>query len=221
MEESIVIEEKYKSATKLLLEIRDELESLETSFDTSVFMEGRLSINLNNLSRLSEQLEGAIGQLPASKRDLWKIRIKHIHDECKSLRESMGAFLNERYKKNKQEEERAKLLERRTKVAPGSTNSEQLQNMAVLAKQSESIDRSLAVAQDIEDAGYGILGGLGQQNEQIKTIQKKVYDIGITLGLSRSVMKLIERKQFVDKLLVYTGMIVTLLLLFAFWYYIR
>jgi len=83
------------------------------------------------------------------------------------------------------------------------------------------LNRSVTIARDVEDAGYSILGGIGHQNEQIKTIQKKVYDIGITLGLSKSVMKVIERKQFVDKLLVYGGMLVTLAILFLLWYYLR
>jgi len=113
MAEEPTIDEKYKSATKLLLETRDEVEQLETGQNTSVFIEGRISVNLNNLSRLIDQLQTIIVQQPINKRDLWKIRIKQLNNECKSLRESLEAFLNERYKRRKLEEEREKLLERR------------------------------------------------------------------------------------------------------------
>jgi len=223
MAEEPTIDEKYKSATKLLLETRDEVEQLETGQNTSVFIEGRISVNLNNLSRLIDQLQTIIVQQPINKRDLWKIRIKQLNNECKSLRESLEAFLNERYKRRKLEEEREKLLERRavkSSVGVGGSNENE-NRFSNLVNESESLNRSVTIARDVEDAGYSILGGIGHQNEQIKTIQKKVYDIGITLGLSKSVMKVIERKQFVDKLLVYGGMLVTLAILFLLWYYLR
>ncbi len=39
-------------------------------------------------------------------------------------------------------------------------------------------------------------------------------------SVSRSLMRMIERRQFFDKLVVYGGMLLTTLLIFAMWWYL-
>jgi hypothetical protein len=39
-------------------------------------------------------------------------------------------------------------------------------------------------------------------------------------SVSRSLMRMIERRQFFDKLVVYGGMLLTTILVFAMWYYL-
>jgi hypothetical protein len=39
-------------------------------------------------------------------------------------------------------------------------------------------------------------------------------------SVSRSLMRMIERRQFFDKLVVYGGMLLTTVLVFAMWYYL-
>lgn len=67
------IDTKYKTANKLLLEIREQLEKLESEEDNSVIQQGRVSSNLNNLARTISQLENMVLQQPISKRELWKM----------------------------------------------------------------------------------------------------------------------------------------------------
>lgn len=67
------IDEKYKVAYKLLLEIRDQLEQLESGQDATVFTQGKISTNINNLSRMGDQLEIMASQQPASRREIWRM----------------------------------------------------------------------------------------------------------------------------------------------------
>lgn len=67
------IHTRYKSATRLLLEIRDQLEQLETGENTSDIFESRIAANINDLSRITAQLEGLVGQQTAAQRDIWKM----------------------------------------------------------------------------------------------------------------------------------------------------
>lgn len=67
------IDEKYKAATRLLLEIRDQMEKLETEQDASVIHQGQISGNINNLSRSISQLENMISQQPVTRREIWKM----------------------------------------------------------------------------------------------------------------------------------------------------
>ena len=59
-----------------------------------------------------------------------------------------------------------------------------------------------------------VLQTLGQQSAALKGIQRKVLDVASTLGVSNSVIRMIESRQFWDKVLVYAGMILTLALLY-------
>ena len=58
-----------------------------------------------------------------------------------------------------------------------------------------------------------VLGSLGEQRSSLKGVQRKVLDIASTLGVSNSVMRAIESRQFWDKMLVYGGMLLTMALL--------
>ena len=46
-----------------------------------------------------------------------------------------------------------------------------------------------------------------------------MLDIANALNLSRSLMRHIENRQFMDKVIVYGGMVFTLLILFVLWYF--
>lgn len=47
--------------------------------------------------------------------------------------------------------------------------------------------------------------------------QRKALDILNTVGLSNSVLKLVERRHRVDKWIAYTGMAVTIIVVYWFW----
>eukprot|EP01114_Cavostelium_apophysatum_P024352 TRINITY_DN9500_c0_g1_i1.p1 TRINITY_DN9500_c0_g1~~TRINITY_DN9500_c0_g1_i1.p1 ORF type:complete len:241 (-),score=43.77 TRINITY_DN9500_c0_g1_i1:136-795(-) len=215
-EKESTIDERYKVAYKLLLEIRDQLEHLETGQDASVFMQGKISTNINHLSRQNEQLEALIPQQPPSKREIWRIRIKQLSDECKSLRISVGTYFEQKDKQSKQEEMRNQLFERKSKANLGPSSRAQ-----DLVKEGDSIARSHVIVDDIEQMAYSVRDSIFSQNEQIRSIQAKVQDVFATLGLSNSLIKVIQRRQFGDKVIVYTGMVLVLLLIAFLYFYVR
>jgi len=208
------IDEKWKEANKLLLIVRDDLEQLETGKDTSVFLQGRLATNINNLSRLSEGLNGLVGQQSGPKKDIWRIRVKQLTEECKTSRQAVDTYMRTKYAKDKEEEERTQLMERRSKGG-ASTYMQQLH------AEGDSLQRSHTAVDDIENAGRGILSSLYTQNESIKKTQRRLWDIANTLGLSRHLIRRIQRRNSVDKLMVYAGMVITLLIIGLLWYYVR
>ena len=68
-------------------------------------------------------------------------------------------------------------------------------------------------------AGNNALGNLRSQRETLKGAQKRILDIGNTLGLSNHTMKLIERRIHEDKYVVFGGMAITLLIIILVIYY--
>ena len=50
-----------------------------------------------------------------------------------------------------------------------------------------------------------------------QSAQRKALDILNTVGLSNSVLKLIERRHRLDKWIAYAGMIITIVVMIVFW----
>eukprot|EP01132_Coremiostelium_polycephalum_P005851 gene5851-7280_t len=191
------LEEQYKQANKLIFTIRNDLDTIETGSDTSVMIQARLSTNINQLSRITDQIDGMISDEPVSKREIWRIKIKQLVDESKSLRKSLDVFLQAKYKKQMEEEERAKLFGKRK---PGDGTA-----MGNLMKENQYLKESTYAMDHLEETGNSIIYNLVGQNIKLKGVQKKVIDIAATLGLSRNVMNKIKRRQITDKVIVYTG----------------
>lgn len=64
-----------------------------------------------------------------------------------------------------------------------------------------------------------MLGNLRSQRETLKGAQKRIMDIGNTLGLSNHTMRLIERRIHEDKYVFFGGMGVTTIVIFLILYY--
>eukprot|EP00466_Bigelowiella_natans_P019116 jgi/Bigna1/85643/estExt_fgenesh1_pg.C_50114 len=84
---------------------------------------------------------------------------------------------------------------------------------------SESLHRSNEEADRILETGRATLENLRNQGSILKSAHRKVLDVANTLGLSNSLIKMIERRENMDKILVFAGMSVSLLVLFILYYY--
>lgn len=67
---------------------------------------------------------------------------------------------------------------------------------------------------EILGAGTSILQGLRDQGSNLKTAHKRVLDLANTLGLSNTVMRMIERRSTQDKYILFAGMVIVLLCLY-------
>ncbi|KAN0007208.1 hypothetical protein ACTFIV_001117 [Dictyostelium citrinum] len=207
------LDDLYKQANKLLFSIRNDLETLETGTDTSVIIQSKLSTNINQLSRLSDQIDGMVSNEPIAKREIWRIKVKQLVEESKSLRKSLDMFLQTKYKKQMEEEEKNKLMGRR-KAGESSA-------IGNLMKENKHLNDGNSTLDSLTEMGNSIIYNLVGQNSKLKGVNKKIYDIANTLGLSRSVIQKIKRRQYQDKVIVYSGMVIVLIIVFLLWYFFR
>jgi len=161
---------------------------------------------------LSDGLYTMVGQQPGPKREIWRIRAKQLVEDCKTSRQSMEDYLKAKYAKEKDEEYRKRLLERHYTGGPTSMNN--------LEAAHASLSRSHQLIDNIKNVGMALVTSLGEQNESLKNSQRKLWDIANKLGLSQRLIRTIQRRHAGDKLLVYSGMILTLLVLFLLWYFV-
>lgn len=61
--------------------------------------------------------------------------------------------------------------------------------------------------------GVAVLGSYAAQRDRLKSAQRKAYDVLNTVGLGNKLMRVIERRQKVDRWIVYGGILVTVIVL--------
>lgn len=71
------------------------------------------------------------------------------------------------------------------------------------------------------DHGSNVLSSLRDQHGTLKTARKKVLDVINTLGLTNTVMRLIERRGSQDKIIFWVGVVITCLIMYLTFWYVR
>lgn len=228
------LSELYQNARRLLLRTRDALEKLErldsSSFSSSSYSSSssaslagigldpsELSFSIKRdvtqiqslcaeMDRLSRSI-GAKGQ-----RDLWKRKVEQVAEEADSLRESLDKHALKQQKRAQEAKERADLLGR------ASGDSEHvLRIFDEEAKAMQSARNSHMMLDEAYATGVAVLSKYAEQRDRLKRAQRKALDVLNTVGLSNSVLKLIERRHRVDKWVAYAGMMITVVLMCMFW----
>mmetsp|Transcript_14616 Transcript_14616/g.58394 ORF Transcript_14616/g.58394 Transcript_14616/m.58394 type:complete len:156 (-) Transcript_14616:171-638(-) len=106
--------------------------------------------------------------------------------------------------------EREQLFRRRSAASASSAVA-----IDVLAEEGESLRRSTAQVDDIMESGRTIIGSLATQRERLKATHRNALSMINTLGVSNSVMRLIQSREKHDRYIVFAGMALTLLVFYA------
>ena len=198
----------HANARKLVLTVNEQLQALESGQDTSVGLQSLISQNLNALAREVQELEGLLAAVAPGSRGLWRKKITQLTDESASLRHALGKYASSRSAQQRELEEREALL------AGGRCGGEHAIDInGFAAHESRRLHESDSAIDGLTGNATAVLDQLGQQRGALKGVHKRVLDLATTLGVSNSVMKMIERRQFLDKLIVYGGMLLVLALL--------
>ena len=205
----------HASARKIVLTVNQLLLELETGRNTSLALQSEISQHLNLLAREVAALEAEVPRVGASQRALWKKRISHLHEETKSQRAALSKFASRAAARQRENDEREDLLRRRDGAGEHAiTIDAMVSESRALGQIDEQLDSHIAIANHS-------LHALKQQSHALKGVQRKVLDMAATLGLSNNVLRMIERRQFWDKLILYGGMLLTLALIWFVFRYLR
>jgi golgi SNAP receptor complex member 2 len=93
--------------------------------------------------------------------------------------------------------------------------------MGALDDESQSLDRSSNVMSSLLESAGNSLSELAMQRERMKGTQRRVLDMLTTLGVSSSTIRVIERRNVVDRAIVFGGMFVTLVCLYLLYRFIH
>ncbi|KAI3833253.1 hypothetical protein MKW98_006352 [Papaver atlanticum] len=219
MEGGGTLSEKYHNSKKLSMRVRGELERLEQlefsspSGIDSPELSFSIKRDISQIHSLCVDMD-RLWRSFASKqqRDLWKRKVEQIAEEADSLKDSLDKHFLRNQKRMTEAKERAELLER--------ANGDSSHVMRIFDDDTQALQsarNSSLMLEEAYSAGVAILSKYAEQRDRLKRAQRKALDILNTVGLSNSVLKLVERRHRVDKWIAYSGMIVTVIIVYLFW----
>ncbi|KAL6637199.1 hypothetical protein ACP70R_024771 [Stipagrostis hirtigluma subsp. patula] len=225
------LSEMYQSARRLLLSARDGVARVErlssaptsSSYSSAPLVGGggagdpaaaeEVRREVAQIQGLCAQMDRLWRSIPAKgQRDLWKRKVEQLSEEVDSLKETLDRHSLRQQKRILEAKERAELFERKN-----GESSHVLRIFDDEAQAMQSAHRSSHMLEEAYETGVAILHKYADQRDRLKSAQRKALDILNTVGLSNSVLKLIERRHRVDKWIAYAGMIITVVVMIAFW----
>ena len=147
-----------------------------------------------------------------NRRDEWKAKINEIMETHRWLVERLQRWRSHHDREAVEAAERQELFGR-SQLPSNVINA--------LDEEGQSLDRSNNVVSSLLESATASLGELATQREMLKGTQRRVLDMLTTLGVSSSTIRVIERRNVVDRAIVFGGMAVTTLCLYLLWRWVR
>ena len=226
----------YSVARRISFELQEGLIRLERlegkgHGGNATLQEAREQRNkLQEMTRISQQMESQFRVLIVkenpSKRDTWKRKVSQISEECDQFRVALDRFGSRESRRMQEEQEREELMRRisgggNMNNGGGDVTLNMGSSYDVEASAGMSMRRSGQMVDDLLDSGANILGSLHEQKDRLKSARRKVLSVLDTLGVSQSVLKVIDRRQRMDAIIVYGGMFFITFFIFVFWWFTR
>jgi len=143
-----------------------------------------------------------------------KKKVRGLSDDCDSFRLSFSDHVKKFGKNMDEQQVRASLF-------AGADQKRSLQRVEMLGRENNAIQESIKMIDTYTDMGRHSMRSLKDQKQTLKKSRQKALDVMHSLGLSRSLLKLIERIDFRNSCLLFFCMILTLFIFGATWYYMR
>jgi len=200
----------YPTALKLVGEARADLGQLEAGPTGE-----RVAATQRQLDELGQHVDHMVSlvrQLPPAKRGMWRSRIAGVRNDHDTLSSVLAQCVSRVRRNDIAQKQRSALFA----GAGGGVNAApglQVRGAHALAEEGGALHRSNAMADSLLQQGRNTLDALNGQRTMLKGAQRKVLDIANILGLSSALMRVIERRESGDKVIVYGCMTMTLLLM--------
>lgn len=216
------LSEIYQNAKKVVLRTRDGVERLERLEYSSAGMESpsdlssSITRDITYIQSLCVEMDRLCRSLPSkSHRDLWKRKVEQVSEEAESLKQSLDKYSLRTQRRLMEAKDRAELL--------GRANGEShiLKIFDDEAQAMQSCRNSARMLEEASLSGEAILSAMSGSRERLKKAHRKALDVLNTVGISNSVLRLIERRHRIDNWIKYTGMILTIIIVFMIWRWTR
>jgi len=198
----------YHATNKRLSEAQDILSTIASNRvhvdnETLSQKHREISARVEHILSNCDRLDVLVLKEPPARRQNWKIRVDQLKNDVRHLQSQFQTSQVKLYEREQAERDRNELLNTKfttnAEAANGNASDTSILIDAALNHQG-SLARSRQGVTELLDQGRETLSALRDQRNLMKNIKKKMLDISSMLGMSNTVMRLIERRSEGDKL---------------------
>jgi len=206
----------YHQTNRLFQETQDffgRLERTHNEDDIQKLMR-EIQARLEQLWSNCERLDMLASKEPVARRQNAKLRVDQLKYDIQHLNAALQSLQSRAAAKEQQATEREMLLN--TKFTTNAAASSETSIMIDRAlEHSNSLNRTNRYMDDLLAQGSATIQNLREQRSTLKGVQKKILDVANTLGMSNTVIRLIERRGQGDKYILIGGMVFTCIFMIA------
>jgi len=206
----------YHQTNRMIHEIQQDLGRLEgiANEHQVIAIESELSTKMNQISGNCERLDILVNKEPPNKRQTSRMRADQVRYDFQHVQGALRNIQHRRVMRDQQKQERDLLL--RTTFKTNDEEATAIDMDADLEHHSSLVNSHKGMDNILSQAA-GVLESLKGQRDTLKGAKTRLLNIANTLGLSNTVMRLIEKRTTQDKLILFGGMILTsLIMLFIY-----
>uniref|UniRef100_A0A7S0G345 Uncharacterized protein n=1 Tax=Rhodosorus marinus TaxID=101924 RepID=A0A7S0G345_9RHOD len=208
------MEDLYRDAKRGVRDSQVFLERLEQdpSFGNADFEALRGTLEALRVAQV--QLGQNFNSEPAHKREIWRQKLLQLEQNIVDLYQRQERCLSKARAAQSEQRIRDELLGRRSQANGGDTTI-QIDGYEAEAK---SLNRSSTMSDQIVETGSNIVEMLHSQRQKLKGAKKKVLDMANQLGVSKELIRSIERRELADTYLVFGFIGLLILIILIIWW---
>ncbi|KAL8586569.1 hypothetical protein ACOMHN_053922 [Nucella lapillus] len=205
----------YHQTNRLIEEVGRDLGRYEkANEDSAHVVENEIRAQLDHIISNCERLDILVNKEPAARRANAKMRVDQLKYDCQHVQAALRNLQHKRHMRSQADQEREALLSRTF-----TTNDATSVDIDPALQQHTKMGNAHSRMDEILETGSNILSNLRDQRGALKGVHRKVLDLANTLGLTSTVMRLIERRTAQDKIILVVGMVVTCIIMYVVWSY--
>ncbi|XP_064389543.1 Golgi SNAP receptor complex member 2-like [Halichondria panicea] len=183
------------------------------SMDETV-LESRIGDGLQQLEQDCHRLQIFAQKQPPTQRQAARNRVDQLRADLQQIQHAYHTYQHRKSAAEQEQKQREELLSRRF-----TTNSESSITIDDSLHQNQRMSTANKDLDSLLDHGSAVLTSLRDQGFTLKGVRTKILDVSNTLGLSTTVMRLIEKRTTEDKWLFFGCLIVSSLIILLLLYY--
>mmetsp|Transcript_28429 Transcript_28429/g.48050 ORF Transcript_28429/g.48050 Transcript_28429/m.48050 type:complete len:206 (+) Transcript_28429:186-803(+) len=205
-----MLDELLPEDKRRLSELELQLSLLEDGSNAVNFSD--LVIGVTEMSSRMDELEILVNKESKSRRNDMRRRVQHLRNTHSYLKKSLESY-GRRTHQNMHELQRKELF--------GDTPLRDPETVDLEMAENASLARSNIMVNDYLDSGRNTLHELTSQRERLQGVQSKVLQMMHLLGVSKSIMRAVENRDYFDRIIVFVGMFLILVFIFAVYFFFK
>jgi len=197
------MEELYHRTKQAIENVNRAFQVFDTEGDKDEF-DRKVDEEIEQIFSSCERLDVLVHKEPPARRHVAKLKIDQLKYDVRHLRAAQESLRRKREERQMQEVNRNELLHRTFRANEDTTID--MDRMLNFHSSAQNANKGI---DDLLAQGGSVLENLRQQKVTMKGARRRMLDLVNNLGMSNTLMRLIERRGTEDRYVLFGGMAIT------------